>query len=312
MTALRKHRAGRASHPARRMLRLAAGFTILVLTGAGINGGVASVAGASSTITLRGGVSCGYHAVTGVWIQSSRGGSGFAGWEKASPGGWSAAFSKSVAVTSLPTTIQLHVGCGGTSSSWWSDNWTTGSSTSGSRTLNAVCNEGTTRPPAGANTRCAWQPTGSVILNAAKGQNGRTYCWAGGTKTGPSHGSGNYAGEAPKCGASTTIGFDCTGLTLYSVFHATRIALPHDGTQAAYAVSHGATRITSTSALKPGDIVYFGGTWNSFQHAGVYAGTDSSGRQQVWDANTAYGPYGDGVHLRLMAYEYPFVGAARF
>jgi cell wall-associated NlpC family hydrolase len=272
---------------------------------------LAAFAGASaSAITIRGGVSCKYHPVTGVWLQSSTGGSKFASWSKASPGGYGVAFSASIAPRSLPTKIQLHVGCGRGSKagSWWSDNWTADRSVSGSATLDATCNEGTTRSVAGRNTRCAWQSVASVIVNAAKSMKGYHYCWAGGTTTGPTHGAGNSNG-ATACGSTSTIGFDCTGLTLFAVFHATDIKLLHTPSQAVSAQSYG-KRITIRSQLRPGDLVFLGGTWTNVKHSAIYAGNG-----WVWDANTAYPGYSDGVQYRSLAsleHGLPFIGAVRF
>jgi len=203
-------------------------------------------------------------------------------------------------VSKLPTTVSLHVGCGGTTQTWWSDNWTPGTGASGSRILDAVCNEGTIQPKKGANSRCAYQSVGTTIVNAAAAMLNKPYCWDGGIKTGPSHGSGNVNG-ATHCGPTSVVGFDCSGLTLFAVFHATGTLLPHfTGSQVGYG-----TRITSVSSLRPGDLVFFGR--GSPEHVGIYAGSG-----KVWDANVAYSSYPDGVQLRALQSEYPFLGGARF
>jgi cell wall-associated NlpC family hydrolase len=298
-----KHAVARAIRalPARARIGIATG-TLAVLSMAGLV--LATNASASTTITIRGGVSCSYHPVTGVWVQSSTGGSTFASWSKASPGGLSAAYSASIAVTSLPASIELHVGCGAGASqgSWWSDNWTPNTSVGGSAYLDATCNEGTSQPKPDANTRCAYQSVGNVIVAAAAAMKGYHYCWDGGTTSGPSHGAGDYHGLAPDCTKSTTIGFDCTGLSLFAVFHATDITLPHGE-----GIWNYGTRINSPSKLAVGDVVLFGGSPTNYDHVGIYAGNG-----MVWDANTTVGPYGDGVLLRSMRYEYAFVGAVRF
>ncbi len=109
------------------------------------------------------------------------------------------------------------------------------------------------------------------------------YCWYGGTTTGPSHKDGDsveYYGPAGKSGCANfgktanAKGFDCTGLTLYAVFQALGITLPHDGTQATAAVADSGQKIKSPSSLLPGDLVYFGGTFKSFKHSGVYIGNN--------------------------------------
>jgi len=293
----------------RHRLRLAITLGVSSLTVGAVIVGMAPAASASVTITVRGGVSCSHYPVEGVWIQSSNGGSEFASWSKASSAGLSAAFSASITVSSLPTSVQLHVGCNGSTASWWSDNWTPSTSVGGSAILDATCNEGTSKPPSGANSRCAYESVGAAIVAAARSMSGNHYCYDGGTTTGPSHGSGNYAGLAPDCAKSSTIGFDCTGLTLFSVFHATGITLPHDGKQETVG---GGTLIKSISSLQPGDVIFFGGTLQNFLHAGIYAGNG-----YMWDSNTPYWKYGDGVEERLVSAEtadatYHFDGAIRF
>jgi cell wall-associated NlpC family hydrolase len=67
---------------------------------------------------------------------------------------------------------------------------------------------------------------GEQIVAAAASQAGLPYCFDGGTISGPSHGTGGAG-----CGGST-VGFDCTGLTLYAVYQATGKVLSHDGHQA--------------------------------------------------------------------------------
>ena len=107
------------------------------------------------------------------------------------------------------------------------------------------------------------------------------YCWDGGSTSGPTHGDGDsveYYGPAGESGCSNSgptssaAGFDCTGLALYAVYQATGIELPHDSSQALTAVADGGQQITSESALLPGDLVYFGGTFADFIHVGIYIG----------------------------------------
>jgi cell wall-associated NlpC family hydrolase len=88
-----------------------------------------------------------------------------------------------------------------------------------------------------------------AIVNAAASQAGLTYCWDGGTSTRPSHGDGDYDGEAPDCINPDTIGFDCSGLALYAVYQATRITLPHSAAeQGADYAEYGGTLISSQSS----------------------------------------------------------------
>lgn len=145
-----------------------------------------------------------------------------------------------------------------------------------------------------------------VGLAAAQDKPGVAYCWDGGTTTGPSHGEGDLGGLAPGCTSTSTVGFDCTGLTLYAVYQATGILLPHDGKQAE---TPGGTIISTPTTLKPGDLVFFGGSIDTFLHSGIYAGT-----KKVWSANTIPGT---GVQLTPMSWfeatpGMQFVGGDRF
>ncbi len=146
--------------------------------------------------------------------------------------------------------------------------------------------------------------SGAEIVARAASQAGVPYCWDGGNQSGPTHGSGNVEG-ATDCGPGV-VGFDCTGLTMY----ATGLPLAHDSAQATDAVNNfGGQRIYSKSELQPGDIVYFGGSFGGFDHAGVYAGGG-----MMWDADIAYWIYPDGVHERTLASienALPFVGGVR-
>lgn len=132
---------------------------------------VAPASAGTATITLSGRVSCTSSNVEGVWLEVGSGTPGASGWaHMGNTGGtvrsttWSRTFT-----TALATNIRLHVGCGGSPSSWWSDNRTPSSSRTigaiiGSTTgINARCNEGwgkwganNAKPPASDNERCSW------------------------------------------------------------------------------------------------------------------------------------------------------------
>src|SRR5436309_2526630 len=119
--------------------------------------GVPSSARASTTITVRGAVSCASHALMGVWVQSSGGGSRFASWN-ASPGdSWDGVYWTTITASDPTTTISLHVGCGGSSGNWGSDNWTPGQTITGDTDLMATCNEGNMSPHTA--TRCSYGQT---------------------------------------------------------------------------------------------------------------------------------------------------------
>jgi cell wall-associated NlpC family hydrolase len=101
--------------------------------------------------------------------------------------------------------------------------------------------------------------------------------------------------------------FDCTGLTLFAVYQATGILLPHGQGQENYG-----TLITdpSISQLQVGDVLLFGSSLTNYQHAGIYVGNG-----YMVDANIAWSPYPGGVQKRAINWETsanPLVGAVRF
>jgi NlpC/P60 family protein len=149
---------------------------------------------------------------------------------------------------------------------------------------------------------------GQAIVNAAASQAGRTYCWAGGDISGPTHGYGNYKGEAPHCANQSTVGFDCTGLTIYAAYQGTGGRVHITNHSSGQAATVPGTWITSEAALQPGDLVYFGVSRNDITHAAIYAGGG-----MIWDANTAFWIYGDGVLKRTLSSERSlgFIGAVR-
>ena len=131
---------------------------------------------ASSTIRVQGAVSCSNHALSGVWIQNSGDGSNWAWWHPSSPNLYDGIYALTF-TTALPTTIQVHVGCGSgsTPGSWLSDNWTPSRTINGSVSLVSSCNEGANPPSYGA-TRCLFEKTsvGFAAVNWASsylGQN---------------------------------------------------------------------------------------------------------------------------------------------
>src|SRR5689334_23001481 len=79
-------------------------------------------ASAASSVTISGVVHCNRGAVVGVWVQSSGGGSKFANWKRLITSASDSTYSATVS-TNLPSNIQLHVGCGGSTSTWGSSNY---------------------------------------------------------------------------------------------------------------------------------------------------------------------------------------------
>ncbi|MEU6039254.1 C40 family peptidase [Actinomadura sp. NPDC047616] len=106
-------------------------------------------------------------------------------------------------------------------------------------------------------------PFGHRVIAWARCWFGTPYSWGGGTPAGPSKGiccsPGGYSG-------ANTVGFDCSGLTLYAVYQASggRITLPH---YTLSQLSDPRGRRVSQSELQPGDLVL-----PNPGHIGIYAG----------------------------------------
>ncbi|MFC5745650.1 C40 family peptidase [Actinomadura rugatobispora] len=109
-------------------------------------------------------------------------------------------------------------------------------------------------------------PFGAAVVAWALCWRGTPYSWGGGTVRGPGRGiccsPGGYDGRL-------TIGFDCSGLTLYAVYHASkgRIAMGHfTGTQ----LDDPRGRPVPLNQLQAGDLVFFGP--RPTDHVAVYYG----------------------------------------
>jgi cell wall-associated NlpC family hydrolase len=106
---------------------------------------------------------------------------------------------------------------------------------------------------------------GRRIVTEATAKRGVPYAWGGGTVKGPSRGiccsPGGHDGRK-------TIGFDCSGLTLYAVYQASggRIRLPRT---AAEQVRRG--KLVSRGNLRPGDLIGFD-HGQGVTHIGIYIG----------------------------------------
>ncbi|MFH8698810.1 C40 family peptidase [Streptomyces chartreusis] len=109
-----------------------------------------------------------------------------------------------------------------------------------------------------------------TVLEAALSQRGVPYSWGGGSTKGPSYGiccsPGGKSGTAIK-------GFDCSGLTLYAYAKA-GIRLPRTAAAQAGIGQRIPARL-GTSALKPGDLVFYAtapGRDSTIYHVGIYVG----------------------------------------
>ncbi|MEU4330341.1 NlpC/P60 family protein [Nonomuraea dietziae] len=98
---------------------------------------------------------------------------------------------------------------------------------------------------------------GDLAATAAVARLGTPFSWGGGNPAGPSRGIGRGAG---------TVGFDCSGLTLYAWSRA-GVKLGHyTGTQFRQG------KRVRLSDLRRGDLVFFGGGTGDPTHVGLYLG----------------------------------------
>jgi hypothetical protein len=97
---------------------------------------------------------------------------------------------------------------------------------------------------------------------------GTPYAWGGGGPTGPTTGfcDGTNGYLNGKCSASSTVGFDCSGLVQYAFWP--KLKLPRTA-----AAQYGATsdRPVSRTDLKPGDLLFWA-HGSSIYHVAIYAG----------------------------------------
>ncbi len=131
--------------------KLARSILSLLVLVAGVTA-IALPSSAATSRTVSGTVACqvGHH-VTGVWVQSSNGGSGWASWTPRSGAAWLADYSYRITTNSSSTSVRLDVGCGGTRQNWWSTNLTASTTVSGNKHLSALCKEAK-----GRAKRCNW------------------------------------------------------------------------------------------------------------------------------------------------------------
>lgn len=110
-----------------------------------------------------------------------------------------------------------------------------------------------------------------TVIEAALAQRGVPYSWGGGNADGTSYGI--CCSPSGKSGVNIK-GFDCSGLTLYAYAKA-GIQLPR--TAAAQAgIGRRIPASLGTSALKPGDLVFYAyapGHDATIYHVGIYAGS---------------------------------------
>lgn len=137
----------------------------------------AATATTTQSVTIQGTVSCAYHPVEGIWLNSYPSGSGWiSNWHWSSPNHYVAYFRTTLAI-GYWATVQLNIGCGSTGSGWWSNNAPQSTFVMGSTTLEVNCNEGTIQPPAGVGIRCTNGPTSAeaAAIQWATGHRNQQY-----------------------------------------------------------------------------------------------------------------------------------------
>ncbi|MFE7167187.1 NlpC/P60 family protein [Streptomyces sp. NPDC057616] len=102
-----------------------------------------------------------------------------------------------------------------------------------------------------------------AAISAAKAMLGTPYSWGGGNASGPS--TGTCCSPNGRSGKST-IGFDCSGLTLYAYAQA-GIFLPRTAAE-----QYAASEPVKPGDVQPGDLVFYGSAPASIHHVGLYMG----------------------------------------
>ncbi|WP_239476956.1 MULTISPECIES: C40 family peptidase [Nocardia] len=108
---------------------------------------------------------------------------------------------------------------------------------------------------------------GRAVIEHGSRWIGTPYVWGGGDINGPTNG-----------------GVDCSGLTLYAIYHASggRIRLPHY-TQAQQ--DHPSAVVVPFAQRQPGDLIFFTSPGDTdSHHVGIYLGPDEQGRDQLLHA----------------------------
>jgi cell wall-associated NlpC family hydrolase len=111
-----------------------------------------------------------------------------------------------------------------------------------------------------------------MVVNAALAYLGTPYSWGGGSSSGPTTGiSAGCTSQCMQFEPWNTVGFDCSGLTLYAWAQA-GVSLPH---YSAYQYQSG--QHISRSNLQPGDLVFFASDtsdWTTIHHVAIYLGSN--------------------------------------
>ncbi|MFE4778040.1 NlpC/P60 family protein [Streptomyces sp. NPDC056713] len=124
------------------------------------------------------------------------------------------------------------------------------------RSISALANT-----PAGGKSANTDQA--ATAISAAKEMIGKPYSWGGGAASGPS--TGTCCSPRGRSGKST-VGFDCSGLTLYAYAKA-GISLPRTAAQ-----QYAATEPVKPGDVRPGDLIFYGSSHSAIHHVGIYVG----------------------------------------
>lgn len=123
--------------------------------------------------------------------------------------------------------------------------------------INAIAQQA----PGGGPTATTGQAETAVA--AAKRMLGTPYSWGGGNASGPS--AGICCSPNGSSGAST-LGFDCSGLTVYAYAQA-GITLPRTAAQ-----QYAAAAPVTPGDVRVGDLVFYGSSASAIHHVGIYVG----------------------------------------
>ncbi|MBO0840731.1 MAG: C40 family peptidase [Sciscionella sp.] len=126
----------------------------------------------------------------------------------------------------------------------------------------------------------------AAVINRAKSVLGITYAWGGGNAYGPTYGI-HDGGVADAYGDYHKIGFDCSGLMVYS-FAAAGVSLPHYSGYQYLAGQH-----VPLSQMQPGDMIFYGDA------AGIYHVTLYIGGGMMIEAPES----GEVVHITPVRYD---------
>ncbi len=122
----------------------------------------------------------------------------------------------------------------------------------------AIASPPKSQSPPASQTPVVGGGAGAVAVRAAESQLGVPYVWGG---------------------ATPGVGFDCSGLTMWSWGQA-GVSLAHGATEQYYEIAH-----VSMSALQPGDLIFYGNAGYLY-HVVMYVGSGPYGADTVIQAET--------------------------